>query len=71
MIGTIKLFSDTLLKKRVSYSFSWYARMIFFPGNLRVCYLGMDRRLSENALFPHLFVNLEKIIIGILAICLR
>jgi len=29
------------------------------------------RRLSENALFPHLFVNLEKIILGILTICLR
>jgi hypothetical protein len=29
------------------------------------------RRLSENALFSHLFVNLEKIILGILTICLR
>jgi hypothetical protein len=29
------------------------------------------RRLSENALFPHIFVKLEKIILGILTICLR
>jgi len=29
------------------------------------------RRLSENALFPYIFVKLEKIILGILTICLR
>jgi hypothetical protein len=32
---------------------------------------GWVRRLSENALFPHIFVKLEKIILGILVICLR
>ena len=37
----------------------------------RVILLAGGRRLSENALCPHLFVNLEKIILGILTICLR
>jgi hypothetical protein len=29
------------------------------------------RSLTENALSPHIFVKLEKIILGILSICLR
>jgi hypothetical protein len=31
----------------------------------------LSRRLYENDLFPRIFVKLEKIILGILTICLR
>lgn len=41
MLGSIKLFSGILMKKRVCWSFSWYSRMIFLPGNLRVCSSGI------------------------------